>query len=206
MDQHTLIKRLMATFLEELAEHIAALNEELLALEKAAPEGKAERVKRLFRTAHSLKGAARSVNVEPIESACHYLEEILAAVRDGRAALTPELFAVLFAAADAFADAGTRLRMDQDLFGSTLATLLPRLEGAAQETSTAPPPKTTADLSASAAPVEDSPAPVAPVRPRPPETARGITIEDRHRGATRKRTAAGIGERERLGARACGET
>ena len=62
MDQQTLIKRLMATFLEELAEHVAALNNDLLALEKApSDEESADRLKRLFRTAHSLKGAARSV-------------------------------------------------------------------------------------------------------------------------------------------------
>ena len=65
-------------------------------------------MKTLFRTAHSLKGAARSVNVTLIESACHRLEEILTAAQEGRTQLGAELFAVLFAAADAIEEAGMR--------------------------------------------------------------------------------------------------
>src|SRR5438105_1610340 len=76
MDKNKLIERLMATFLEELEEHIVAFNRDLLALEKdVAAEERAEFLKTLFRTAHSLKGAARSVNVTLIEAACHRLEE-----------------------------------------------------------------------------------------------------------------------------------
>src|SRR6185436_18716191 len=75
MDKNVLIRRLMATFVEELAEHVGALNRDLLGLEKAtAREERAEWLKSLFRTAHSLKGAARSVNLNVIETACHYLE------------------------------------------------------------------------------------------------------------------------------------
>ena len=132
MDKDQLIKRLMKTFLEELEEHVGALNRDLLALEKdSSGQERAERLKTLFRTAHSLKGAARSVNVTLIESACHRLEEILAAARDGKARLGPDLFAVLFAAADALEEAGMRLREQQDLTGAPLAALLPRLEAAA---------------------------------------------------------------------------
>ena len=131
MDKDQLIKRLMKTFLEELEEHVGALNRDLLALEKdSSGEERAERLKTLFRTAHSLKGAARSVNVTLIESACHRLEEILSAARDGKARLGPDLFAVLFAAADAMEEAGMRLREQQDLTGAPLAALLPRLEAA----------------------------------------------------------------------------
>ena len=90
----------------------------------------------LFRTAHSLKGAARSVSVGLIESACHRLEEILAAVRDGRKSLDADLFVVLFAAADAIEEAGMRLREQRDLSDTPLAALLPRLEAAALGTST----------------------------------------------------------------------
>ncbi len=131
VDKNTLMKRLMATFLEELAEHVAALNRDLLVLEKGASrEETAERLKSLFRTAHSLKGAARSVNVELIESACHHLEEMLAQARD-KGALAADKFAVLFGAADAIEEAGMRLREQQELAGSPLAALLPRLDEAA---------------------------------------------------------------------------
>jgi two-component system chemotaxis sensor kinase CheA len=134
VDKDKLIKRLMATFLEELEEHVCALNRDLLSLEKS-PVGpqRAECLKTLFRTAHSLKGASRSVNVNLIESACHQLEDILSAARDGNLALGPDQFALLFQTADAIEEAAMRLREQQDLSGAPLATLLPRLEAAARE-------------------------------------------------------------------------
>jgi two-component system chemotaxis sensor kinase CheA len=132
VDRDKLIKRLMTTFLEELQEHVAALNRDLLALEKGPSEGeRAERLKTLLRTLHSLKGASRSVNVQPIESACHRVEELLSAARDGQKSLDPSLFPLLFATADAFEEAAMRLREQQDLTASPLATLLPQLQAIA---------------------------------------------------------------------------
>src|SRR5258708_4273880 len=99
MDRNTLIKRLMVTFLEELQEQVRAFNRDLLALEKEqGSASRAERLKALFRTAHSLKGAARAVNVNLIGDACHGLEEVLEGLRNGRLSVSRELFAVLFAA------------------------------------------------------------------------------------------------------------
>jgi two-component system chemotaxis sensor kinase CheA len=141
VDKDKLLKRLMATFLEELEEHVGALNRDLLALEKEDDSGRqAELLQSLFRSAHSLKGAARSVNVGPIESACHQMEEILSAARDGGTALAPELFALLFATSDAIEEAGMRLREQQDLSGAPLAAVLPRLEAAATGQSVELPP------------------------------------------------------------------
>jgi two-component system chemotaxis sensor kinase CheA len=132
MNRDQLIERLMTTFLEELGEHVAALNRDLLALEKETDAGKrAELLQTLFRTAHSLKGAARSVSVGPIESVCHQLEDILAAARDGTVVPGPDLFALLFATADAIEEAGMRLREQQDLGGAPLAAVLARLEAVA---------------------------------------------------------------------------
>jgi two-component system chemotaxis sensor kinase CheA len=134
MDKIKLMQRLMGTFLEELEEHVRALNCDLLALEKsqdgAEPGNVAERLKTLFRTTHSLKGAARAVNADVIEKACHQLEEILTAVRGGLLPFDADLFALLFATADGLEEAGMRLREQRDLSGALLATLLPRLEAA----------------------------------------------------------------------------
>jgi two-component system chemotaxis sensor kinase CheA len=134
VDKAKLMQRLMATFLDELDEHVRALNRDLLGLEKepAEQETSAERFKTLFRTAHSLKGAARAVDVTLIEAACHRLEEILAAARDNRLSLGRDQFALLFATADALEEAGMRLREQKDLSDAPLAGLLPRLDAAAQ--------------------------------------------------------------------------
>src|SRR5262249_42079205 len=93
VDKDKLLKRLMATFLEELRDHVSTLNDNLLSLEKEGDGSKrAELLQTLFRTAHSLKGAARSVSQSLIEGACHQLEEILTATRDGTVQLEPALF------------------------------------------------------------------------------------------------------------------
>src|SRR5260370_34257745 len=82
MDKDQLIKKLMATFLEELEEYVRSINADLLALEKAPEKAeRAERLTTLFRTAHSLKGASRSGSGAWREEACHPLEGILAAAR-----------------------------------------------------------------------------------------------------------------------------
>ena len=131
MDKAKLIARLMNTFLDELQEHVRVLNRESLALEKNPAEAeRARRLQELLRTAHSLKGAARSVDLSLIEEACHGLEDLLAGVRDNRVAFDSELFSLLFAMADSLEEAGMRLREQRDLADSPLGALLPRLEAA----------------------------------------------------------------------------
>lgn len=128
MDRDELKRRLMATFLDEVEEHVRTLNDDLLAVEKAADaETRVDPLRSLFRTVHSLKSAARSVEVMPIEAICHHLEELLLPVRDGAGELGAELSALLFEAADALGDAAQRLRGEQPLTASPLSTLLGRV-------------------------------------------------------------------------------
>ena len=126
MNKDQLAARLLATFIGELEEQVRAMNAELLALE--GDPGNAERLKAVFRVAHTLKGAARAASVPAVEQACHTLETLLAEVRDGKLTLGPEEFALLFSAADALTDAGQRLKAGRDLAGSPLASLSGRLK------------------------------------------------------------------------------
>lgn len=115
----------MATFLQELEDHVRGLNRDLLALEQPEPPGEAaERLRALFRTAHSLKGAARAVEIRPIEEAAHRMEGLLATVREGRGALPPGTIQRLLEAADALAEAGELLRAGKTLEGGALAAWL----------------------------------------------------------------------------------
>jgi two-component system, chemotaxis family, sensor kinase CheA len=140
MDRDKLIQRLMATFLGELEEHVRSLNRDFLALEKEpTPEMRANLLKTLLRTAHSLKGASRSVGVAPVESACHLLEGIIADIRDGLLPLQRELFQLLFATVDGIDEAATRLKEQRDLSEATLLSLLPRLEGVRRSAESARP-------------------------------------------------------------------
>jgi two-component system, chemotaxis family, sensor kinase CheA len=91
-----LLKRLMAIFRSEADEHLRAMSSGLLALEKAqAPDRRADIVEAIFRDAHSLKGAARAVNLTPIESVCQPLESVFAALKNGGLDLSQSLFDLL---------------------------------------------------------------------------------------------------------------
>ncbi len=76
------LRQLRETFKLEAAEHLQAITAGLLELEKT-PEPAAQRkiVEVVFRAAHSLKGAARSVDFTQIESLCQSLEDVFASWR-----------------------------------------------------------------------------------------------------------------------------
>jgi two-component system chemotaxis sensor kinase CheA len=139
MNKDQLAARLLATFLGELDEQVSEMNADLLALEAQPTDG--QRLRALFRVAHTLKGAASAAGVAPIEQACHTLETLLAEAREGRLTLGAEEFALLFAAADALGDAGRRLKAGQDLAGSPLMALRERLRQRKPGTRTPAPPR-----------------------------------------------------------------
>ena len=90
------LKKLIATFRIEADEHLQAMSSGLLALEKM-PDGeqRAERVEKIFREAHSLKGAARAVGFTAIESLCQSMENVFAALKNKQLAVSPPLFDLL---------------------------------------------------------------------------------------------------------------
>jgi len=127
MTREELSARLLATFVGELEEQVRAMNADLLALEASPAD--AERLKSLFRVAHTLKGAARAAGVPVVEHACHALESLLAKARDGTAILGASEFQLLFQAADALQDACERLKAGRDLADSPLSRLRDTLSG-----------------------------------------------------------------------------
>lgn len=94
-------KRLLATFRDETKEHLSAISDGLLALEKAAePERQQAILETVFREAHSLKGAARAVGMGGIESLSHALEGVFAGFRRQAVAPSPDLFDLLHRTTD----------------------------------------------------------------------------------------------------------
>jgi two-component system chemotaxis sensor kinase CheA len=101
MKPEDLHRELMATFQAELAEHCQTLSQGLLALEKnTEPETGAAILAEIFRAAHSLKGAARTVNLMDLSAIAHALEDVLGAVRRGETRLAPDDFDLLLAEVD----------------------------------------------------------------------------------------------------------
>lgn len=107
MERERLNQRLIALFLDELEEHRQKLERGVLELSSAeAPRGVLEE---LFRSAHTLKGAAQSVGANEVGSICHDLEHIFQELLSGRAQLTPHLLAAVLAQVDALNGAATRV-------------------------------------------------------------------------------------------------
>ncbi|MGD0886280.1 MAG: response regulator [Thermodesulfovibrionales bacterium] len=76
------LKKLLATFEVEAAEHIAMISSGLIELEKSPDaEKQAEIIETVFRESHSMKGAARAVNLTLIENVCQSFENVLAALK-----------------------------------------------------------------------------------------------------------------------------
>ena len=116
MDREELRRQLMATFKVELEDHLASLNKGLLELEKG-PSGEAfaELLAELFRAAHSIKGAARAVDLKDIETIAHSMEDVLGALKRGELSSSPELVDILLPAVDTLGAA-----MEAHLHGETL--------------------------------------------------------------------------------------
>jgi two-component system chemotaxis sensor kinase CheA len=97
-------------FLTESREHLSAVNDCLLALERhgvrrgaSAGDGRAagEAVAALFRGVHTIKGMSATMGYAPITELAHEMETLLDRVRRGATEVTAELMDALFQAADA---------------------------------------------------------------------------------------------------------
>lgn len=106
------LQRLLVTFKVEADEHLKGISSGLLELEKCeAPERQQTLIEIIFREAHSLKGAARAVNLVEIETLCQALESVFSDLKKQILSASVELFdlfqEVLALLERLLADAGT---------------------------------------------------------------------------------------------------
>jgi len=127
MDPADLIPRLMRTFLGEFEEHLRTLEARVLELE-ADDGAPGERLRELFRAAHSLKGAARAVNLAPVELVAHELETVFGRMDPARKADADALQAVL-GVVDTLRAAAAGLRAERPLEEAPLAAATRALAG-----------------------------------------------------------------------------
>ncbi|RJP36774.1 MAG: hybrid sensor histidine kinase/response regulator [Desulfobacteraceae bacterium] len=93
---------LMDAFRVEAKERIESMFLNLDALEKSTGvENKQKLLEVIFREAHSLKGAARSVNIGPVEALCQIMESLFSTVKEGNTDFSPQLFDMLHQAVTA---------------------------------------------------------------------------------------------------------
>ena len=90
---------LLATFCTEVQDRLASLSDGLLRLEtQGAPRSLLDA---LFRDAHTVKGSARMLGLEPVVEMAHRAEDLLGAVRDHKVAVGQAVIDLLLRTCDA---------------------------------------------------------------------------------------------------------
>jgi two-component system sensor histidine kinase and response regulator WspE len=94
----------MDLFQEEVRSHTATLNQGLLDLENDAANS--QKIEPLMRAAHSIKGAARIVNIDAAVQLAHAMEDVFVAAQAGRIRITPADIDLLLRGTDLLARLG----------------------------------------------------------------------------------------------------
>ncbi len=81
MNQEEFLKQLREAFAIESKEHLHTIASGLLALEEASGQPDEALIETTYRAAHSLKGAARAVDLKDIEYICHAMESAFLALK-----------------------------------------------------------------------------------------------------------------------------
>jgi len=87
-------------YLVACREHLAAIEPELLAIEKGGAEIDAERVNRVFHAVRSIKGGAGGFALVKIRELAHRTEDMLGLIRSREMVATPDRVGVLLRATD----------------------------------------------------------------------------------------------------------
>ncbi len=83
-------QKLLATFQLEHRDHVDQIRALLAAVEKSGEPAGGE-LEEVFRRAHSLKGAARAVDLRPVEGLAHHLETLFSRMRRGELPFNKEV-------------------------------------------------------------------------------------------------------------------
>jgi len=95
VNQEEFLKQLRDAFAVESQEHLQIIASGLLALEATEGEPDQEGLETTYRAAHSLKGAARAVDMKDIEYICHSMEGVFLALKRADIRPTPSLLDTL---------------------------------------------------------------------------------------------------------------
>ncbi len=87
-------------FIEESLEHLADIENDLLAIEEDGADIDEDLVNKVFRAAHSIKGGAGFMGLTVIQDLSHVMENVLGLIRSSKLVPTPEIINVLLQASD----------------------------------------------------------------------------------------------------------
>ncbi len=161
------LKKLLATFRIEADENLKSITAGLLELEKAPdPDTQMRLIERIFREAHSLKGAARAVNKRDVELVCQAIENVFSALKQRKLTPLPAMFDTLHLALDTIEALLPQPEGEESTATTEVVERLNRL--IANGGKSAPLPRVTPAAGPPAkAPAPEQPAP--PALPSPPQ-------------------------------------
>ena len=97
MNDEELLKKLRETFKLEAQERLASISSEMLKLEKTfEPDEQKSIIEVVYREAHSLKGAARTVDLRDIETIFQLIENVFSSLIQGQIKISPDLFDTIY--------------------------------------------------------------------------------------------------------------
>lgn len=87
-------------FIEESLEHLADIENDLLAIEEAGENIDEDLVNKVFRAAHSIKGGAGFMGLNGIQELSHSMENVLGLIRSKKLIPNPEIINILLLGSD----------------------------------------------------------------------------------------------------------
>jgi two-component system chemotaxis sensor kinase CheA len=71
----------LKAYIDESLEHLVGIETDLLEIEKSGSRMDVERVNKVFRAAHSIKGGAGFIGLDNIKTLSHHMENVLGLIR-----------------------------------------------------------------------------------------------------------------------------
>ncbi|RJX25081.1 MAG: hybrid sensor histidine kinase/response regulator [Desulfurivibrio sp.] len=90
----------LLAFVEESKEHLDGIEADLLAIEEAGANIDVDRVNKVFRAVHSLKGGAGFLGLDKVKDLAHAAENLMNLIRNGELTPTPVIVSTLLDATD----------------------------------------------------------------------------------------------------------
>ncbi|HEX2908096.1 MAG TPA: Hpt domain-containing protein, partial [Phototrophicaceae bacterium] len=124
---------LLNIFWVEVSDYLQSLNNGLLQLETGTAGDETSVLREMNRVAHSMKGAARAVGINVIETIAHYMEEIFGAALNHKMDLTPNICDLLYDGMDLIQNVVNGVENSTEALAAVLARLEQTIVGAAPE-------------------------------------------------------------------------
>lgn len=105
----------MQMYVEESQEHLADIENDLLAIEEGGADIDEDLVNKVFRAAHSIKGGAGFMGLTNIKELSHKMENVLGMVRSREMVPNPEIVNILLLASDALRNLISNVTTSNDI-------------------------------------------------------------------------------------------